>query len=85
LDSLALALTNDGSFALSYLPTKRTLTIDLTKLSGERIVASWSNPRTGDTTPIGEFTDKKRHAFEPPGDGGWVLVLDGTATKANKL
>ena len=32
-----------------------------------------------DTYSVGEFTDKKRHAFEPPGDGDWVLVLDDVA------
>ena len=77
-DFAVTALADDGSFALSYLPSKRTLTIDLTKLSGERIVASWFNPRTGETARLGEFTDKKRHTFEPTSDGDWVLVLDGS-------
>ena len=77
-DYAITALADDGSVALSYLPTKRTLTIDLAKVSGARVVASWFNPRTGETTRIGEFTDKKRHAFEPPGDGDWVLVLAGS-------
>ena len=78
-DFTTTALAADGSFAIAYLPTKRALTIDLTKLSGERVIASWFNPRTGEATRIGEFTDKKRHAFEPPGDGDWVLVLDDVA------
>ena len=76
-DYAVTALADDGSFALSYLPSKRTLTIDLTKLSGERVVASWFNPRTGETTRIAEFTDKKRHAFEPPAEGDWVLQVEG--------
>ena len=77
-DYALTALADDGSFALSYLPSKRALTIDLTKLSGERVVASWFNPRTGETTRIGDLTDKKHHAFDPPGDGDWVLVLEAT-------
>ena len=84
-DYAVTALTDDGSFALSYLPSKRALTIDLTKLSGERVVASWFNPRTGETTRIGEFTDKKRHAFEPPGEGDWVLVADQWTSEIEKL
>ena len=80
-DYAVTALADDGSFALSYLPSKRTMTIDLTKLSGERTAASWFNPRTGETTRVAEFTDKTRHAFEPPGDGDWVLVLEDTAKK----
>lgn len=80
-DYAVTALADDGSFAFSYLPTKRTLTLDLTKLSGERVAATWFNPRTGESTRIGEFTDKKRRAFDPPGEGDWVLVLDD-ATKS---
>lgn len=83
-DYAVTALAGDGSFALSYLPSKRTLTVDLTKLSGERIVASWFNPRTGELTGIGEFTDKGRHAFSAPGSGDWVLVLEDATKKSLK-
>ncbi len=76
-DYAVTALADDGSFSLSYLPSKRSLTLDLTKLSGGRVIASWFNPRTGETPRLGEFTDKRHHAFEPPGDGDWVLVLEG--------
>jgi Putative collagen-binding domain of a collagenase len=71
-DFAVMALADDGSFALSYLPSKRTLTIDLAKVAGERIVASRFIRRSGETTRIGEFTDKQRHAFEPPADGDWA-------------
>jgi hypothetical protein len=39
------------------------------------------NPRHGETSLIGEFTDKTRHAFELTGEGDWVLVLDATPEK----
>jgi hypothetical protein len=78
-DCAVTAIASDGSFAIAYLPTRRALTIDLTKLSGDRIVASWFNPRQGDTARIGEFTEKKRQPFEPPAEGDWVLVLDNAA------
>ncbi len=80
-DYAVTALANDGSFALSYLPTRRTLTIDLAKLSGERIVASWFNPRTGEATRLGEFTGKIRRDFDPPSNGDWVLALDNASQK----
>jgi hypothetical protein len=51
--------------------------------SGKGVAASRFNPRTGETTRIGELTDK-RHAFELHADGDWVLLLDGTATKAHE-
>jgi hypothetical protein len=78
-DCAVTARAVDGSFAVAYLPTKRALTIDLAQLTGERIVAWWFNPRTGGATRIGEFTGKKRQAFEPSDDGDWVLVLDDSA------
>ncbi len=80
-DYAVTALADDSSFAFSYLPTKRTLTLDLAKLSGERVVATWFNPRTGESTPIGEFPDKPRRTFEPPSDGDWVLVADDAAKR----
>jgi hypothetical protein len=78
-DYAVTARATDGSFVLSYLPTKRALTMDLGQLTGKRLIAWWFNPRTGEAECIGEFTDKKRHAFEPPAAGDWVLVLDDSA------
>lgn len=78
-DYAVTALARDGSFALSYLPSKRALTIDLTKIAGQRVAASWFNPRTGESTRIPEVTDTKRRAFEPPTEGDWVLVLEAVA------
>ena len=80
-DYAVTALADNGAFALSYLPSKRELTIDLSKLAGERVAAFWFNPRTGVHHPIGEFTDKRPHAFTPPSDGDWVLMLVDKATK----
>ena len=84
-DHTVTALADDGSFALSYLPTRRTLTIDLSKISGAKVGASWSNPRTGETTFVGSLTDKQRHGFEPPADGDWVLVLEDADRKPPAL
>jgi hypothetical protein len=81
-DYAVTALANDGFFALGYLPSKRVLVLDLTELSGQRIGASWFNPRTGETTRIAVLTDKKRHAFEPLAEGDWVLLLEGITTNA---
>lgn len=75
-DYAVTALADDGSFALSYLPSKRPLVIDLTRIVGTRVAAAWFDPRRGATTPIGEFTEKRKESFEPPAEGDWVLVLD---------
>lgn len=83
-DQTVTALAADGSFALSYLPTKRTLTIDLSKLSGAKVSASWFNPRSGESTFVGSLTDKQRRGFEPPADGDWVLVLEDSDRKPSE-
>jgi hypothetical protein len=79
-DYAVTALADDGSFAMAYLPTRRTLTIDFTKISGDRVNVSWFNPRNGETTHV-EVHDKARRIFEPPGEEDWVLVLDDAAKK----
>ncbi len=74
--STITALADDGSFSISYLPAPRGLTIDLSKLMGGKIIGWWFNPRSGEASRIGEFTEKKQRNFEPPPEGDWVLVLD---------
>lgn len=83
-DYAVTALANDGSFSFSYLPTKRSLTIDLTKLSGTKINAWWFNPSKGEVLRAGEFTEKKNTVFEPPTEGDWVLGLDDAAKSFSK-
>lgn len=74
-DHAVTAIADDGSFCISYLPTKRIITIDLSKLAGPNVTATWFNPRSGQTLPIGVFSKKATHAFDPPTDGDWVLII----------
>lgn len=76
-DYTVTALARDGAFSLSYLPSPRALTIDLSKLAGARASARWFHPARGEFTPAGEFTEKRPHSFEPPGPGDWVLLIEG--------
>jgi hypothetical protein len=76
---MCLALRGDG-YVLVYTPTGRTLEVQLGKLSGAKVKASWFNPRTGATTAIGELENKGRRSFDPPGEeqsgNDWVLALE---------
>lgn len=76
---MCLALRGEG-YALIYTPTGRTLDIQLGKLPGGRVTASWFNPRTGERTALGEFENTGRRAFDPPGEeqmgNDWVLILE---------
>jgi hypothetical protein len=80
-DYATTARAADRSFAISYLPSPRPLTLDLSQLSGRRLQAWWFNPRTGQATPAGEWKRKSgdafpRHTFMPPAEGDWALLVE---------
>ena len=82
-DYVTAASSPDGKLALVYIPTARTITVDLTRLSGA-ITARWYDPTTGGYQPIAgsPFLNTAPVAFTTPGvhsDGAadWVLVLEG--------
>lgn len=68
-----------GTYAFIYSPSGKTFSVNLTKLSGPKLRATWFDPRTGQTSPAGEFSNSGTKEFTPPshGDGSdWVLVID---------
>ena len=69
------------NYAFIYTPTGQKLEVALGRISGERVRASWYNPRNGETLPTGEYDNRGNAAFFPPEAGrgyDWVLVLDDT-------
>ena len=46
---LVTAWLPDGSLALTYLPTRRTLTVDLSRFKG-KVTAKWFDPTSGTYT-----------------------------------
>lgn len=75
---MCLALRGDG-FAMIYTPTGRTLDVNLGKLPGGKIKVTWFNPRTSESTALGEFENKGRRTFDPLGEAApgndWVLLM----------
>jgi hypothetical protein len=79
------ARTGDGSLVMSYIPTARAITVDMTKLSGAA-TARWFDPTTGAYMAISgsPFANSGTKAFTPPtaqhsdGYSDWVLVLETT-------
>ncbi|MBN2312472.1 MAG: glycoside hydrolase family 140 protein [Sedimentisphaerales bacterium] len=67
-------------FLMVYTPTGKSFTLQLGKLKGKTLIASWFNPRNGKTKPIGNVENKGAKIFDPPGEeklgNDWVLVLD---------
>ena len=75
----------DGSYAFVYLPSGKTnVTINTGKLSGEKIVAWWYDPRTGEAKQFDNFSKTATREFTVPTSGtndDWVLVLDDASKK----
>ena len=81
-DYLTAAQTPDGKLVMAYMPSTRTVTVDMTKLAGP-VTARWYDPSNGVYTPIrgSPFTNTGSRQFTPTGrnsdgDGDWVLVLE---------
>ena len=81
IDHAATARADDGSLVLAYLPTPRTVAIDMSRLSAP-VTARWFDPTDGRTIAIAErlansgsrsFTPRPRNAI---GQSDWVLVLE---------
>jgi len=79
-DYITAALTPDGKTGLMYLPTPRTITVNMSKLS-DQVTARWFDPTTNSFAPIGIYANTGSRQFTPPStahaDGAkdWVLVL----------
>ncbi|MGA8596398.1 MAG: DUF4038 domain-containing protein [Bryobacteraceae bacterium] len=81
-DYCTAAGTPDGSMVVVYMPTARTITINMGALRGSTR-ARWFDPAIGayHKIPGAPFANRGRHQFTPPGknhdgDTDWVLLLD---------
>jgi hypothetical protein len=69
----------EGRYAMVYAPVGRPFKVRMSAITGARVKAWWFNPRDGEATPIGDFTNEGEREFTPPDPGehlDWVLVLD---------
>jgi hypothetical protein len=81
-DYLTAARTPDGALVMAYLPTRRTVIVDMSAL-GAPAFASWYDPSAGVYTAVkgSPLPNLGSRSFTPPGpnadgDDDWVLVLD---------
>jgi hypothetical protein len=78
-DHIQATRGEDGSYAFLYSASGRPFTVNLDKLSGARLRASWYDPRRGTTQTIRTLARHGKQKFQPPSQGkghDWVLVLD---------
>jgi hypothetical protein len=84
-DRAAAALAADRSFAIGYVPTVRTVTVNMGRLAGPRLRANWCDPANGVCSVVAgsPFLASGSQSFRPAGNnssnfGDWVLVLEST-------
>jgi hypothetical protein len=76
------AATSDGSLSLTYLPSRRTVVVDMSRLMGPAVRARWYDPTDGSYHSVmgSPFLTVGSREFAPPGenaagDGDWLLLL----------
>ena len=81
-DYVTAARTPDGKLVVAYMPTVRTITVDMSQLAGP-VTARWYDPTNGAYIAISgsPFANTGSQQFTPAGnnsggDGDWVLVLE---------
>jgi hypothetical protein len=81
-DYVTTGRTPDGTLMVAYLPSLRTVTVQMSQLSASA-TARWYDPSRGTYTEIdgSPLANKDTHKFRPPGKNGdgdddWVLVLE---------
>jgi hypothetical protein len=79
-----IAATRGDGYAFIYSAQGRAFTLNLGKISGNRVKCSWFNPRSGDSFPAAEFDNSGAQLVTPPSQGfgsDWVLVVDDASKK----
>lgn len=75
-----LIATRGNDYAMIYTYTGRNIPVQMGKIAGAKVKASWYKPADGTTIEIGEFENTGTHEFDPPGEptngNDWVLLLD---------
>ena len=78
-EHIQATISQDGSYAFIYSAAGRPFTVDMNKLSGDKLNGFWYNPRNGKSSFIAQFSADGLKEFTPPTEGygqDWVLVLD---------
>jgi Protein of unknown function (DUF4038)/Putative collagen-binding domain of a collagenase len=79
-----ITATRGDGYAFIYDAQGRPFTVNLGKLSGERLKCWWFNPRSGDSIDAGEIENRGTHDFTAPSEGfgsDWVLILDDVSKR----
>lgn len=72
--------TRGNTYAFLYTYNGKKIAVNMGKIEGKKVNASWYNPRNGETIKIGKFANTGVQEFDPPGKvengNDWVLILE---------
>lgn len=75
-----IAATRGKDYAFIYDYTGRNFEVNMGKISGKKVKATWYSPRDGSKKIIGNILNKGVAKFDPPGEekegNDWVLILE---------
>ena len=74
---ICAAKSPEGDWYVMYIPTGRTIYVNVKEMSGNTMRMHWYNPRTGYFIQIGHVggTDAQ-FGLVTPDDNDWVIVFD---------
>lgn len=79
-----LIATRGENYAMIYAYSGGTISVVMGKIEGEKVKASWFDPRTGEETETGIFDNTGIKEFNCPGEAvagnDWVLILEKSPT-----
>jgi len=84
-DYIAATRDSEKSYAMLYLPQNKSVSVDLSKVSGSKKNVWWFDPRNGEATPGKSVSGGGAKSFSPPKTGqDWVLVIDDASKNFKK-
>jgi hypothetical protein len=88
-DYVVAAVTGDRTLLVAYLPVRRAVAVDLSRLAGAAATVRWFDPRTGATRAGGRYPHGAAptvRRLTPPAPGDWVLVVgaDGSTVAGDR-
>jgi hypothetical protein len=79
-DYVTAAATSDASLALVYVPTARTIGLDLSRFA-DGTTARWFDPSSGESTSTSLAATMSTPGPNADGDEDWLLVVEGPSTR----
>lgn len=77
MDYICAAKSPEGDWYVMYIPTGRTLYVNVKEMSGNAMRMHWYNPRFGSFIQIGHVGgNDTQFGLVTPDDNDWVLVFD---------